>query len=44
MRCYVRLVLNGELASEREEEVEVFKLEEWRKAEKDVEEKVRGGS
>ena len=44
MRCYVRLVLNGELASEREEEGEVFKLEEWRKAKKDVEEKVSGGS
>jgi len=44
MKCYVRLVLNGELASEREEEVEVFKLEEWRKADEDVRKKVSGGS
>ena len=44
MKCYVRLVLNGELASEREEEVEVFKLEEWRKADEDVRKKVSEGS
>jgi len=44
MKCYVRLVLDGNLASGREEEVTVFKLEERRKAEEDVEEKVRSGS
>ena len=44
MKCYVRLVLDGNLTSEREEEVTVFKLEEWRKAKEDVEEKVSGGS
>ena len=41
MKCVVRISLNGKLVSEREEEVTVFKLEEWRKAEEDVEKKRR---
>ena len=40
----MRLVLDGNLVSEREEEVAVFKLEEWRKAREDMEKKVRGGA
>lgn len=44
MRCYVRLVLGGDLLSEREEEVTVFKLEEWKKAREDMEEKVSRGA
>jgi len=44
MRCYVRLVLGGDLVSEREESVAVFKLEAWRKAREDMEEKVSRGA
>jgi len=44
MRCVVRISLNGKLFSEREEEVAIFKLEEWEKAREDMEKKISGGS
>jgi len=44
MKCVVRISLNGKLFSEREEEVTVFKLEEWEKAREDMEKKISGGS
>ena len=44
MRCNVRLIVNGELVSEREEEVTLFKLDEWEKAHEDVREKTSGGA
>ena len=44
MKCVVRLSLDGKLASEREEEVTVFKLEEREKAREDMEKKISGSS
>ena len=44
MKCNVRLIVNGELVSEREEEVTLFKLDEWEKAYEDVREKTSGGA
>ena len=43
MKCNVRLIIDGKLISEGEEEVTVFKLEEWEKADEDVREKTGGG-